>query len=244
MASSPASHLTKLLGSLAVLFAMSCSASSPSASTELTLDTFCSANIDAACESGHRCGEATADLGICRNALTPLLDGCPKIVALAKEGKTHFDSAAAARYIEAIRNKSCVQGDVPSLHGAFVGTLGDGEACTNAVECAQDSICNVTCQHLRVAGEMCVENVDVDPVAFRCGQGLQCATSSTHVCESAPLLGGTAAGGTCSGAYSCGVGLGCSDEGVCVPKGDVNETCTAMTCRLGLVCVANRCAVH
>ena len=229
-------------GVTSLLLVMSCGGSMPSDNTGDTLDTFCSANIDASCDWGRRCGEATADLGICRTALAELYDGCPQMVALAKQGKSHFDGAAAARYIVAVRNRTCSSEEGPALDEVFSGDLGEGQACTNLAECAKESVCIGTCQRLRGAGEICSEMSNGGAV-HPCGHGLQC-DFATALCASAPAQTFGAAGDACTGSLggfsTCAFGLACSVSGVCTPKSDVGGACTVNPdCRLGLVCVAN-----
>ncbi|HEY1557185.1 MAG TPA: hypothetical protein VGF94_20255 [Kofleriaceae bacterium] len=205
--------------------------------------------LHARCERFVRCGLFT-DQDACEGYFRIVVDvnRQPSMDA----GLVHYDGEAAQRCYSALAAVTCDgtarDARVPPADCAkiFVGTIGDGDACENDLECKSGrchvdtsacgdaTCCSGTCaSSTRAAsGAACIDSTD-------CVADTYCGIDD--VCHA---LG--QAGGQCYVDANCDYGLRCSGSSprICEPAGTLGNTCPNGTCaEIGSVCDASGACV-
>ena len=229
----------------------------------------------AACVAIARCGEAdltetrsyTGTGETCVKRMRPRLAvGYRTEVALAAAGRARPDAARIARCLETIRG-TCIRVSTLVSGGVctrlFTGTVPEGGACSDSLECAPDAVGNDGwCEVSQGATDGCGQCRPSRPPGARCTQDQECSRADAPegvVCSAGAGLrctrldiGPEAAAGQRCGTFSsaelisqvpCGAGLWCditddSRSGVCRPPVAAGAPCEQgrSVCQDGHVC--------
>jgi hypothetical protein len=224
--------------------------------------------IDAFCAAARACcalaGEPEGALVTCEQQAAATNGN----VALVAGGTVEVDSAALSACVSAFEAAAtgCVLTDVlTACRGILRGTLDDGDACADVMECDR-SAGPMVCKKLQQG----TADPDIgvctppprgtlgDPCGSSCEEGQECSTTSSSPDDTYPItfcfeadglycpLGESCAaivpdGGECSYDQTCGSDGFCLSS--CEPLADEGDTCQFnYGCQAGLACVAGECA--
>lgn len=169
------------------------------------------------------------------------LGGCTPSAVSLPSGRVRYDAARGSACAAAIQAASCdtvvtIQRNADCA-SALVGTVPNGGACADDIECAAGSCtadrrngtCPGQCVAFAPAGAAC----DSDE---QCGPGNVCAGTTARAC--AALTAPGAQGQPCANDFSCQPGLFCRfPSTTCDRRSAASEACDDdVLCTAGLVC--------
>jgi hypothetical protein len=224
--------------------------------------------IDAFCAAARSCcaiaGEPAGALEACENQAAAANGN----VALAAGGTVDIDAAALAACVAAFEAAAteCVLTDVlTACRGILRGTLGDGDACSDVMECDR-SAGPMVCRKL----QMGTADPDIgvctppprgtlgDACASSCEDGQECSTTSSSPDDAYPTAFCFEADGLyCVQGESCAAivpdGDECTYNEACGSDGFCVSSCESLAgpaemcqfnygCQAGLACVEGKCA--
>lgn len=213
--------------------------------------------ITAICTWAVRCGEFP-DGPTCRISVGPAIslddfNTASAALTAVSDGNAAFDATAATACLEALSNVDCsekswtLSGVPASCAAAFSGSVPDGAACIDDVECSPGSMCIIdsttTCQGTctPASGGPCRTSAD-------CPSGQACATvpgsgagpgfwgSGTCFPVKPP---GVNSGDPCGAPVECAPGLYCGAAGLCAADVGAGTRCGGFDgprCASGLAC--------
>jgi hypothetical protein len=215
---------------------------------EITIDNYSEAVRDAQCKVLVQCGEIS-DLDTCRKAHLP---GDPNTLSVSELAAVTmklaaYDAKQAASCVDALSQRGCDSTSesaralpAPCL-AVFAGTVHDGGACAQDVECisltcSAPTTCDAACCVGTCAGDAAP---GFAAVGEPCGGASQC-DAATAYCDQVALICAPfkPAGALCEASTECAYGLDCSPAGACAALPKLGDACTGACRDNGTTCNA------
>jgi hypothetical protein len=220
--------------------------------------------LDAWCARAVRCA-AFPDGATCkasRDSVFPVdgFNSASAAITAVSNGTATFDSTAATSCLNVLSHLDCgVEFWAPSsttapCDAAFSGSVPDGGACIDDVECAKGSLCDTTGRPEPVCGGTCTPASDQSCRANTdCSSGEYCIAGlfssgsgfgSWGGCDTSTPPGANP-GDPCGTPTQCAPGLSCSGgpaPALCGPAASIGESCGGFvgpSCAPGLACVGS-----
>jgi hypothetical protein len=205
--------------------------------------------FEAWCRYQVRCG-VYPDLASCE--ALDRFPSDPDLVAAVRAGTVEWHAEEAEACIAQLTDLSCDQSSQDyrfsglPCHGAFTGTLHEGDACAFGLECislecwTESLQCNEACCHGTCEG-------DVRPPVARLGDRCRYAPCVEGFCEASICVPLKSEGTECDTDRQCDIGLGCDSDvraggfGTCQRLPATGESCTGPAGPVRCAQIGERC---